>query len=574
MTLHRYFLIIITFSTCISFAQEKDTTLVMLQQEVAKATTDSLKVHALLQLGVYQLRRDFNEVASYMDEVTSILNASKVSYDVRQHRAEVFQQLGIINRKRGNYSKALQYYLDAQKIFLSINDSLNLSSNYHNIATVFRYQKEYRKSVENFIKAIRINEQLDIPKKIGDNYEGIGLSYQRLGLIDSTSYYYSKANKKFEQAGYIEGIYRLKSTKAILLRKQKKYSQALSLQLEYLNYCKKNTKKASIGNTHFNIAGTYNNLEQFSKALSHVDSCIQIVKEEQMGQLLAAAYKRKSRSYYMMKEFEPALDYYRKYAKANDSVFNLTKAKELREIELQYEFSQQKLKDSIQFVQEKKVILAQAETQSVKKKLYLVLLIITLVVSSIIGYYGIRYFKIRWKKARLAQEELDQLLTLSTQKNEQRMKQVRAEIEVLENEITSKREEITTLMTKSIQHLQSKEKLVGDLKKIASNTNEVSLQSIIADLKSEVLEDSKITIIKNNLEEINYDFFERLSAKHPNLTKTDLEICSYLRMSLGRKEIARLRFTSTEAVKKSRSRLRKRMQLQEQENLEDYIKSI
>ncbi len=574
MKLDRFFWYIVIFGFCFSFAQQKDSTLVVLNNEIKKATTDSLRIEALLQLGVYQLKRDFNTVESYMNEADEILKKKNISYDTRGQQAEVFQQLGILNRKRAKYIQALQHYLNAQKIFLELNDSLNLSSNYHNIATVFRYQKEYRKSVENFKKAIKINEKLDIPKKIGDNYGGIAITYKKINQIDSTLYSYNKALQKYKQAGYEEGIYQVKSNKSQILNKQKKYQEALQLQLEYLTFAEKVGRKEAIVVTHFNLAGTYNLLKQFPKALFHIDKSIRIAKQEGLKEQLTSSYKRKSKTYYMMKEYEEALDYYRKYSKTKDSVFNLAKAKEIREIELRHEFSQQKLKDSIQFAEEKKVILAQTETQIIRKKLYLVLFIITLILSSIVGYYGIRYFKIRWEKARLAKEELDELLTLSTQKNEQRMRQVRVEIEDLEKEIEYKREEVTKLMTESLQHIQSKEKLMGDLKKIASNENEISIQSIIADLRSEVIEDSRLTRIKNDLEEINYDFFKRLKAKHPNLTKTDLEICSYLKLSLGRKEIARLRFTSLEAVKKSRSRLRKRLNLKEEEDLVAYIKAI
>ncbi|WP_459212196.1 tetratricopeptide repeat protein [Aquimarina rhabdastrellae] len=574
MKLDRFFWYIVIFGFYFSFAQQKDSTLVVLNNEIKKATTDSLRIEALLQLGVYQLKRDFNTVESYMNEADEILKKKNISYDTRGQQAEVFQQLGILNRKRAKYIQALQHYLNAQKIFLELNDSLNLSSNYHNIATVFRYQKEYRKSVENFKKAIKINEKLDIPKKIGDNYGGIAITYKKINQIDSTLYSYNKALQKYKQAGYEEGIYQVKSNKSQILNKQKKYQEALQLQLEYLTFAEKVGRKEAIVVTHFNLAGTYNLLKQFPKALFHIDKSIRIAKEEGLKEQLTSSYKRKSKTYYMMKEYEEALDYYRKYSKTKDSVFNLAKAKEIREIELRHEFSQQKLKDSIQFAEEKKVILAQTETQIIRKKLYLVLFIITLILSSIVGYYGIRYFKIRWEKARLAKEELDELLTLSTQKNEQRMRQVRVEIEDLEKEIEYKREEVAKLMTESLQHIQSKEKLMGDLKKIASNENEISIQSIIADLRSEVIEDSRLTRIKNDLEEINYDFFKRLKAKHPNLTKTDLEICSYLKLSLGRKEIARLRFTSLEAVKKSRSRLRKRLNLKEEEDLVVYIKAI
>ncbi len=158
--------------------------------------------------------------------------------------------------------------------------------------------------------------------------------------------------------------------------------------------------------------------------------------------------------------------------------------------------------------------------------------------------------------------------------SEKQLIKLSTDVAELSNRILEKEEEITDLRTETFQQLKSKEKLVENLKKVASNDATISIQNLIADLKSELLEDSQLKLIKDDLEAYNYEFAQRIKKVHPTLTKTDLEICTYLRMSLGRKEIARLRFTSPEAVKKSRSRLRKKMELSSEINLEEYIKSI
>ncbi|MBQ4820913.1 7TM-DISM domain-containing protein [Aquimarina sp. MMG016] len=157
---------------------------------------------------------------------------------------------------------------------------------------------------------------------------------------------------------------------------------------------------------------------------------------------------------------------------------------------------------------------------------------------------------------------------------EKQLVKLSTDIENMTERISKKEEEISELRNETFQQLKSKEKLVENLKKVASHDESISIQNLIADLKSELLEDSQLTLIKNDIETLNYEFTRRIKEIHPNLTDTDLEICTYLRMSLGRKEIARLRFTSIEAVKKSRSRLRKRMNLSTDVNLEEYIKSI
>lgn len=147
-------------------------------------------------------------------------------------------------------------------------------------------------------------------------------------------------------------------------------------------------------------------------------------------------------------------------------------------------------------------------------------------------------------------------------------------IEEMSNQIHTKEEEISKLLTETYQHLKSKENLVENLKKVALKETNISIQNIIADLRSELLDDSKLKLIKNDIETLNYKFSKKIKELHPNLTKTDIEICCYLHMSLGRKEIARLRNTSIEAVRKSRYRLRKKMNLAAEEDLDDYIQSI
>ncbi|WP_299438623.1 tetratricopeptide repeat protein [uncultured Aquimarina sp.] len=544
------------FVTWVSLAQEKDTTLVALEKKLEIATTDSLKIDALLNLGVYQLRRDFNKVESYTNEILDIFETENLEYDINLQRAEVFQQLGILNRKRSKYSKALKYYLDAQNIFLEYNDSLNLSSNYHNIGNVFKFQKEYRKSINVFKKAIAINKKLAIPKKIGDNYNAIGSSYRRINKIDSASYYYEKAYKKYKEAGYEEGVYRVISNKAQILSRQKKYSEALSLQLQYLEFVEKTGIKEAIATAHYNLAQTYNYLEQFNKAIYHVDQSIIIAKKEKIGRRLAVSYKRKSLSYFKMKQFEEALEYYRKYARANDSVFNLQKAKEIREIELQYEFEQQKLQDSIQFVEEKKRISTIAENQELKKKWYFTLFLITLILTTGVIYYGVRYFRKIRKQSQLRQTKLT------------------SQIEELHTEVSLKKEEVTDLMKETLIHLRTKEKLANDLSKLSDQEEGTSLKSIIAELKADKLEDTKLILLKKNIETLNYEFLKRLRIQHPALTKTDIEVCSFIKLGLSRKEISNLRKTSLDAIKSTRYRLKSKLNLTSKDSLDKYIHSL
>ncbi|HEU0226802.1 MAG TPA: LuxR C-terminal-related transcriptional regulator, partial [Arachidicoccus soli] len=57
----------------------------------------------------------------------------------------------------------------------------------------------------------------------------------------------------------------------------------------------------------------------------------------------------------------------------------------------------------------------------------------------------------------------------------------------------------------------------------------------------------------------------------PNLTAQDLRLAAYLKMNLTTKEIAPLLNISTRGVEIKRYRLRKKMNLDEHENLSDFM---
>ena len=70
------------------------------------------------------------------------------------------------------------------------------------------------------------------------------------------------------------------------------------------------------------------------------------------------------------------------------------------------------------------------------------------------------------------------------------------------------------------------------------------------------------------------EFLNKIKTKHPNLTPNDLKFCAFLRLNLSSKEIAPLLNISVRSVEIKRYRLRKKLELQHENNLIDYILEI
>lgn len=85
-------------------------------------------------------------------------------------------------------------------------------------------------------------------------------------------------------------------------------------------------------------------------------------------------------------------------------------------------------------------------------------------------------------------------------------------------------------------------------------------------------EDWKMFLIK--FEEKHTGFFKKIKILYPELTTGDLRLCACLKLNLETKEIASLMNLSVRAVENNRYRLRKKMDLDATQNLNEFILSI
>lgn len=81
-------------------------------------------------------------------------------------------------------------------------------------------------------------------------------------------------------------------------------------------------------------------------------------------------------------------------------------------------------------------------------------------------------------------------------------------------------------------------------------------------------------MFKDAFEMADGQFFKNLKEKHENLSPNDLKLCAYLRLNLSSKEVSQLINISPKSVEVKRYRLRKKLGLDNNENLANYIISI
>ncbi len=79
---------------------------------------------------------------------------------------------------------------------------------------------------------------------------------------------------------------------------------------------------------------------------------------------------------------------------------------------------------------------------------------------------------------------------------------------------------------------------------------------------------------KKEIENANQIFYKKLDSICPSLTLHEKELAGMLRINLSSKEIASLHNVSVKAVEMSRYRLRRKLQLESNDNLVDFLQKL
>lgn len=569
------FLIIFSLN---SFSQKDDSKLLKLRSAIQNSSNDSIKIVNCLRLNAYYHVRDLNKADSLLTEILTMLDTTQ--YDSRKHRGQIFSRRGIISRIRSDYPKSLRNYNKAKELYEQIKDTNKLITINMNIGNLYSYQYDYVSADKHFKKAIEINTK-PYKKQLGVSYRMLAGNFNHREIMDSAFYYLKKGRtifketkadleyfasniqfvryslKEFEEKYTIEELDGKQSVKD--LNGSYSYDDLISMAKETIRFFKKEEHKHYLGESYYDLAKINFKFKKYILAEKYADTTINLAHKIEKKHLESKTFELRSMIYEKLGRLSNALKDYKTYEKTQNEIYTDKKSKEIKEIEMANAFAKKKMKDSILFVKQKEILVLEKEKVLAQNKFIGLLSFIGLC----IAFFIIRYLRKKWIKER----KLGKLFEKKLEKSDE-------EISILSSDKKKLTEEVNELLTETVLQLQTKEKLAENLSKLSYEEEGVTLKGIIADLKADKLEDSKILVLKKNIETLNYDFLKNLKELHPNLTKTDIEVCSFIKIGFTRKEISSLRKTSIEAIKSTRFRLKKKLNLTQNDSLDEYIRSI
>jgi tetratricopeptide (TPR) repeat protein len=430
----------------------------------------------------------------------------------------VKNHLGEINLFLKNFPKAHQY--------LTQSKSLAKKTDYQRGLAVAMgitgscYEKE-----GNYLEALREQENsLAIFSSLGDQNwearvnENIGSIYEDLEQFDKAYYYFEKS----------------------------------------FNYLKDsaNTDKISILN---NIGDVYRKTGKYEQAIVYSSKALELAEKLNEPDEMESAHKDLSEIYYETGEFQKAYDHLNRYDEIQNEIHSSESLMQLNTLQTTYDNREREAEIAL--------LTKQNQINKANQKLLLGGTF-TLVLISGIFYYNLQ--RKRRDRNRVQQYE-QELLQVQLDKKAIEEKKLNDEIHLK-----------TASLSKYSLNIAQKNKLIADvsatLKKVVSRPRmevKEKLKTLIQDLETNLGQAEEWDEFMGYFKEIHPQFFKHLnSATNSKLTSTEYRLAMLLRLKMSSKEIASILRITPDSVRVARYRFRKKLPLDSNEKLTQFMQEL
>ncbi|WP_343330824.1 hypothetical protein [Polaribacter staleyi] len=428
---------------------------------------------------------------------------------------------------------------------------------YYRLGRIYSYYKREDKSIEFLKKALEIQKKLlnsnDKDKStLTPYYYSIAATYRELNKPDLGKKYLDSSYLYYRDKKLVTNRFFLDFEKAIYLSKKNRVIEAIKVFEEIYPLFQKEEPSYMVlfykywGDAYFTINNIEKSEEYYLKSLkvsqkykSHID-------------FTPLVYERLSEVYLLNKNYKKAFENIQK-AKELDRLFFDSRSKEnqtLLEIKDDYRLEKERQEKII-----KEQNLKQLKQEDEIIKLQRIILIGSLIFVIALGYF---FFKQLREKHKTEKELLRKTKELEIEKTK----------ELLE----LKNKELAT----SALQLIEKDEFLKELKsRVREGGEKVKIHEINKVLRSVSVNNNKNwDDFKMRFIDVNKEFYDSIFQKFPKLSQGDQKICALIKLNFSSKDMARLLGISVESVHTVRHRIRKKMNLARNVNLEEYINSL
>lgn len=518
-----------------------------------------------------------------------------------KNKVKALMNLAIGYRNKGEYTSSIKLLNEAVVLQKKLKNNAGLAVAYGELATNYNYMTDYEKSVDYLSKAIPLlTSQKDKPALIvlKQKLAGTYIAKQNYKFAIDL---YRECIAYFKETGSDQNYYLTLINLGDALRHAKQYTQARkelntaaeglktfgAKELIGITAFRMGELEAETGNTAnakasfetalknlketgsvriIGVGGSYisflNKHNQHKHALEVIAQIEATKKFRNAGNEEQLAYQNAiAETYKATNNDKEAIKAYQNTISIMDSISRAQKEIAIQEIQAKFQTELQREKNLA--LEENNITLQkQMQTEKVLMILYVFISValIVLILLFLRGY---------WLKNRLQKEELK---SIETEKNIiQQQHQHEQELTNSQKEIIEEKQRELTSTALRMANYQDN---ISDIIEKCNNNAGLNINDVKKELQLLMKQKDYWKQFETRFNTLHPEFGNILTSRFSKLTKNDIEFCSLLKLNLSNKEIASLLQISHESAITKKYRIKKKMEIQDDDEFEKLIMEI
>ncbi len=505
----------------------------------------------------------------YFDQAIKVYRQQFDSVEIAINLANKAQCLFYI----GEYTDALQCMNEALEIERLLGNKEGESINLNAIGKIYEKWNKYDDALFFYHQALNIEQQQNNLTRMAIRLSSIGSAFLQKEMIDSALFYQQKALDIDKELGNMEGTGIRLGRIGEIYQEKKDFKIAEGYFKQALDIFSQFSNESAYASMLLNLARNKKFQNNVDQSIDYYLRCIDFGDKHKLNPLTHKASKEIAEIYEFSGEYENAYFYLNKSMKLEETLFNKENLRIINEFKEKYE--SEKMENTNKLLQK------DLEIKEKSERLFIVLFVLLILLSASI----ILYFKSR--VTLMAKNKM--LLQSEFNLRQSQLQKIEADNKLLEDRIFAEKQinrlqkekhefelefKNTKLANASICLVNKNEILSEVLTELKKHSPNGQLENVIRFIQKNTDSDQDWHHFRIEFETTNPGFFDRLYRAYGNLSEYDVRLCAYLLIGLTTKEIARLMNISLDAVSKNRQRLRKKMELEPETDLNFLLKNI
>ncbi len=478
--------------------------------------------------------------------------------------AGIYQNLANIYSQTGKPLKAIEFFSKSLDLYLATNDTVGLMHVHGNIGNLYLDMKDKEKGKEHILRALHLSRKKDL--NYADNILSLGTVYLEFDKnYDSALVLFYEARKIYKAIGIEDGIATADENIGVALLEQgrntKAFRELKAAEVMFLAI----GDSGQVANVSLSLGKYYLEVSDFDSAKIMLNRALRMGQKFKVSNVVNESLYKLYSLYKIKGDSRRALGCFEKYNAYQDSLEKVLISSRLSNMEAKYQTVQK----------ERQIELLKHEKEKIRwreaRLLYLLFIVVAVVIVSGFLIY------LKRKKERQISRQQQELLIQKKLLAEKELESKLIRQKEMEHEIEFKSKQLSTHALNMVQKNKVLSEVKQQLEEISGKVKpefRPNLKKINLLLARNMKTDKEWKLFKMYFEQVNKDFFSKLTTKYPRLNNNDLRHCALVKLNLNVKEAASLLNVSPHTVKSARYRLKQKVGLLPHEKLSAFIRKF